>query len=171
MRYGKIAMPSVLIEGKILQRNLRGYCVVFSSSFLLCSAQQTIRCTRQVPGPHVRGWGTAEIRHWPCPQRAASSKSHQSVVKVSAWGQGLGLALICFYISPPSNSPMHRRRESKHFFRNGINIETQQLEIGRVPSEGWESDLFFQPHHRNRSPGRCLHVLAAADPSEIIINY
>lgn len=50
-------------------------------------------------------------------------------------------------------------------------METQQLEIGKVPSEGWGSDLFFQTRHRNQNPGRCLPELAAADLSEISINY
>lgn len=50
-------------------------------------------------------------------------------------------------------------------------METQWLEIGKVPSEGWGSHLFFQTHHRNQSPGRCLPELAAADVSEISINY
>lgn len=71
----------------------------------------------------------------------------------------------------PSNRLMPRRRESKHFSQKGINMEMQQLEIGKVPSEGWGSDLFFQPRHRNQSPGRCLQELAAADLSEISINY
>lgn len=71
----------------------------------------------------------------------------------------------------PSNSSTPRRKESKDFSRKDIDIETQQLEIGKVPSEGWGSDLFFQPHHGSQSPGRCLHALAAADLSEIIINY
>lgn len=50
-------------------------------------------------------------------------------------------------------------------------METQWLEIGKVPSEGWESGLFFQTRHRNQSPGRCPPELAAADLSEISINY
>lgn len=52
--------------------------------------------------------------------------------------------LVC-----PSNNSMPRRIESKHLSRKGISMESQQLGIGRVPSESWGSNLFFQPHHRN----------------------
>lgn len=32
---------------------------------------------------------------------------------------------------------MPRRKESKDFSGKGVDIGTQQLEIGKVPSEGW----------------------------------
>jgi len=75
----------------------------FALSFMLGSVQQNL-CTGQVPGPW---WGAGQSsgdQTQAFPSIAASSKSPQIFVKLSAGGQGLGLSWTCV-VSPQTVPP------------------------------------------------------------------
>lgn len=78
----------------------------------------------------MRGWASTRIKHEP--HTAALSESHRSVcLRAGTWS----FSDMFSYV--PLNSLTPRRGESKHFSRKDIHIEMQQLEMGKVPWEGW----------------------------------
>ena len=75
----------------------------FALSFMLGLVQQNL-CTGQVPGPWWGAGQSSEDQTQALPSIAASSKSPQIFVKLSAGGQGLGLSWTCV-VSPQTVPP------------------------------------------------------------------
>lgn len=100
-------------------------------SFLLSSIQQNPPCTSEASDSKGETGGPP----------GSNLKELLPIRVIRAFCTGVGLkprtwsfSDMLWYI--PSSSPTPRRRESERFSWKGIDIETQPLEIGKVPSEG-----------------------------------